>query len=208
MRIVYVIPFAAALLAGGCAPKPAAPRAESAPTPITTGSPAAAPAPSAQAPTAAPEAAPARKETAAAAPTPAATGADPIVGDWRMDQDQFTLYMAIKPDGKTAIDLQKTRQSLDLLAKKLVEKAAPDPKVRAQTEMVVNASMDKQIRLLAEYHGKWQRQGDFYRMESYSSSIDKQPSVTYARVEGEKLVSTDSKGVPKAGEPPAFRVAD
>lgn len=205
MRSLILLSLAAAACAG-CAPA-ARPPVAAAPAPQSetraeaprdrSASPAA-PAPA--------DGAPKSKPASGPAPAPAANpGADPIVGDWKMDQDQFTLYMQIKPDGKTAINLEKTRASLDSLTKQLVQKATPDPAKKAQVEMAFRASMDKQIRLLSEFHGTWKRVGDYYRMTSYSTSIDKEPSVTYARIDGEKLISTDDKGVPKPGEAPAYR---
>jgi hypothetical protein len=106
------------------------------------------------------------------------------------------------PDGKSGINLMKTRMSIEKAEKDNIDrKAAGDMIQHARLQQVAQAAIDKQIRLFEEYHGTWKRKGDVYRLESYSSKIAKEPNVSWAKVEGDELVPTDESGKVKPGEP-------
>lgn len=128
------------------------------------------------------------------------------MGDWRVDQGPVSLYLKMTPDGKSGINLLKTRMSIEKAEKDNIDrKAAGDMINHARLQQVAQAAIDKQIRLFEEYHGTWKRKGDVYRLESYSSKIAKEPNVSWAKVEGDELVPTDESGNVKPNQPAGKR---
>ena len=136
------------------------------------------------------------------APAPAPS-AEPIVGRWSMASQGMTVVFVMAPDGKVSFDNETTMKSLRAAAVKQIDgMPSMTPEKRQEALAQLDKSLQEQI---GQFDGRWSKSGKLYAIKNVGPNGLKDPN--YVKVDGDKLIPTDAKGVQKKNEPVGNRMA-